>query len=297
MKTRAFLFIILAGVLWGTSGIFSYLLTPYGFTAWHLTALRGAIAFVCLALYALFRDRRSFHATPRALLLYLGVGASLFGTSGFYFAAMRLTSVSTAVVLMYTAPVMVMLFSLFFWKERFTKLKLLSVCVMLLGCIFVSGIIGGLRFHPTGIFVGLLSGISYASYNVLTKLAMQTGKAPMTTTLYGALFMSLIALFVCRPLGIIDAAAERPALTLPLMLSLGVLTFILPYLFYARGLKMLPAGTASSLSVVEPMAATLFSIAFLKEKPTVFSVLGICFILLAVFLLASEKTTEKVDKR
>ena len=98
--------------------------------------------------------------------------------------------------------------------------------------------------------------------------------------------MALIALFVCRPLGILDAAAKRPALTIPLILLLGALTFILPYLFYARGLKELPAGTASSLSIVEPMAATLFSIAFLSEKPSIFSVLGILLILTAVFLLS-----------
>lgn len=286
MKTRAFICIILAGVLWGTSGIFSELLSPYGFTAWQMTALRGAVAFLCLALFALLRDRRLFCARGRAILLYLCIGLALFGTSGCYFAAMRLTSVSTAVVLMYTAPVMVMLFSVLFWKERFTKLKLLSVGVMLFGCVLVSGVIGGLYLDPVGFLVGLLSGVSYASYNILTKYATRKGLPPASITLYGALFMALIALLFCRPLGILDAAAKRPALTLPLILLLGTVTFIFPYLFYARGLKELPAGTASSLSIVEPMAATLFSIAFLGEKPSLFSVLGILLILSAVFLLS-----------
>ncbi len=286
MKTRAFLFVIFAGVLWGTSGIFSYLLTPYGFTAWQMTALRGLVALLCLLIYASFFRCASFRVQWRELLLYLFVGLSLFGTSGCYFAAMRLTSVSTAVVLMYTAPILVMLFSVLFWKERFTKLKLLSVAVMLLGCVLVSGVIGGLRLNAIGLAVGLLSGISYASYNILTKYATKKGCPPLSITLYGALFMALIALCVCRPHLILTAVSSRPAVTLPLILLLGAVTFILPYLFYAKGLEALPAGTASSLSIVEPMSATLFSIAFLHEKPSVFSILGILLILSAVFLLS-----------
>ena len=55
-------------------------------------------------------------------------------------------------------------------------------------------------------------------------------------------------------------------------------------------MKDLNAGTASALSIVEPMAATVFSVAFLNEKLTVFSVAGIILILGAVLLLAREES-------
>ena len=58
-------------------------------------------------------------------------------------------------------------------------------------------------------------------------------------------------------------------------------------------MKDLPAGTASALGIVEPMAATVFSIVIFREKVTVFSVIGIALILTAVFLLGKAENEKK----
>ena len=283
-------------MLWGTSGLFVAAMTPYGLSTWQITALRGVVAFLFLALYALLRDRRLFAASGKELLLFLCIGASLFGTSGFYFASLHLTSVATAVVLMYTAPIFVMLVSVLLLGELFTKRRCLALVTVLLGCALVSGIADGFSGNGLGILFGFLSGISYASYNILTKIATRRGICGMKITLYGSLFMALLSLCICRPLSILGAVADAPLPTLSLTVLLGVLTFILPYLFYAKGLSLLPAGVTASLSVVEPMAASLFGIFILGEAPTVFSVLGILLILTATLLLVTEKAPKKLTK-
>jgi drug/metabolite transporter (DMT)-like permease len=202
---------------------------------------------------------------------------------------MQMTSIATAVVLMYTAPILVMIFSVAFLGEKLTGLKAISVVCMLVGCCLVSGIVGGLKFNVGGILLGLLSGICYSAYNILTKVAMQKGCHPMTTTVYNAMFMGLIALCVCKPIGIVTQAAQKPMLLVPLMIALGVVTFVLPYFLYTLAMRDLPAGTASALSIVEPMSATVFSVVLFHEAMGVLSVIGVVLILLAVFLLSRDE--------
>ena len=114
---------------------------------------------------------------------------------------------------------------------------------------------------------------------------MQRSYSPISTNLYGSAFMSLIALCFSKPLGIITSTAQKPILLVPAVLTLGVVTFVLPYLFYSLGMKSLPAGTTSALSTIEPLSACLFGIILFKEKLTYFSLLGMMLILLAVILL------------
>ena len=111
----------------------------------------------------------------------------------------------------------------------------------------------------------------------------------MTTTVYNSMFMAIIALCVCNPVGIVTSAAQKPLLIVPLMIALGVTTFVLPYFLYTLAMRDLPAGTASALSIVEPMAATVFSVVLFHEAMSVASVIGIVLILLAVFLLSRDE--------
>ena len=286
MKKQAFFFIIAAGILWGMSGIFVHLLAPYGYTSLQMTALRGAVSFLCLFFGALIRNRSAFRVKLPELLLFAGIGLALFGTGSCYFASMQLTSISTAVVLMYMSPVYVTVFSALFFGEKLSRLKLVAVVGMLVGCCLVSGIFGGLTVNLGGILLGLLSGISYAAYNILTKISMRRGSSPISTTLYSFFFLSVIALAVADPISIVEHTAKKPALLLPLTVALGVVTFVLPYLFFTLGMRALPAGTASALSVVEPMAATVFGVLLLREPIEPLALVGIFVILLSVVLLS-----------
>ncbi len=296
MKVKAFIYIILAGVLWGTSGIFSHYLSPYGFTALHITAMRGLVSLLGVLIYALLRDRTLFKVKPKELLIFIGIGVSLFFTSSCYFTAMRMTSVSTAVVLMYSAPIYVTVFSVLFLKERLSALKIVSIIGMLIGCCLVSGIVGGLSLNFVGILIGIASGLAYASYNITTKISMQMGARPVSALIYSFGTMTLIALCVSQPYQIITNTAKAPLIIIPMLLALGVITFILPYLFYTLAMRDIPAGTGSALSIVEPMAATFFSVVMFGEKLDAFSTLGILLILAAVVLLGRAESGKQNSK-
>lgn len=296
MKTKAFIYIIIAGVLWGTSGIFAHHLGAYGLTSLHMTAVRGSVAFVCMLGYVLIAKRDALRVRPTDILIFLGCGATMYGAAACYFTAMQMTSVSTAVVLMYTAPIFVMIFSVSFLGEKFTWLKSASVGCMLVGCVLVSGIIGGFAVNVPGILVGLASGLTFAGYSIFTKIAMQRGCDAISTTLYSFFFMALIAVCVCEPWKLLDCIAAAPVPVTALCIGVGVVTYVAPYFLYTLSLRDLPAGTASALSIVEPMAATVFSCMFLQEKLTWISGAGIVLILLATVLLSrTENGTKKKE--
>ena len=295
IKKRAFLFIIIAGVLWGTSGLFVAALEPMGYTAPQMSAMRGTVAFLCFAVYALVKCRSVFATDVKTLLLYVGLGLSLFGTGTFYFVSMQMTSVSTAVVLMYMAPIYVTVFSVLFFNEKMTLLKGFSIIVMLVGCALVSGIVGGFKFDALGVFMGFMAGVSYGSYNILTKIAMRKQKHPVSTTMYGAGFMAVIALGSCNLPSLVKIALDKPLLSAVLIVGIGIVTFVLPYFLYTVAMRDLCAGEASTLAIIEPMSATLFGLC-LGQYPAPLCYVGIVLILFAVVLLGrgeNEKTDSK----
>lgn len=285
-KRISFAFIVFAGICWGTSPIFVHYLAPYGFTSLQMTAVRGSVSFVCMLLYVAIADRNLLKTDIKDLFFYAVIGASLFGTAFCYYSAMQMTSTATAVVLMYTAPIYVMLCSVVFMGEKFSTSKLISLILMLLGCCLVSGVITGLKFNVVGVLLGVLTSWIYAAYNILTKVSMKKKRKPVTVTLYSFMFMSIISLSVCNPAGLISNIKGAVLPTVPLCVCLGIVTFVMPYFLFTWSMKHLPAGIASALSVVEPMAATVFSALIFKEIPDAVSIMGMLMILLSVYLLS-----------
>ena len=276
---KAFFLVIVACVLWGTSGIFVHYLSPYGFTPLQMTAVRGTISFFCMAAFVLLFDRQRFRVRRvRELPIF-------FATAFCYYKAMTMTSVSTAVVLMYISPIYIIFFSVVVFHEKLGWIKGLSVAGILFGCVLASGIIGGGRFNLVGVLIGLASGVSYAIYNILAKYTVRMGESPVTSTLYAFLFMAVIAVIPSRPDLIVSCAAAKPAVTVPLLVGLGVCTFVLPYFFFNYSLKTLPSGTASAMSIIEPLSASIFSFTLLGEDPDAFSIVGIVLILSCVIVL------------
>ncbi len=287
MKKKISLFyIVMACVLWGTSGIFVHFMAPLGFSSLHMTFIRAIVAAEFLGLYILISNPALFKARIPDLILYLGCGLSFFATASSYFFAMQATSISTAVMLMYTAPVYVIIYSVIFLREKLTKVKIASIVTMLIGCGLVSGIIGGFRFDLKGILFGFLSGIAFSLYNIFTKIGTQRKCNPFTSTFYCFLFASVIGVICCKPDALVSVLSAHSEKAITLSVALGVFTCILPYFLHTLSLRHLPVGTASALSVLEPAAAALFSVVLFSESLDSFSICGIILILVSVFFIS-----------
>lgn len=286
MKKRAFFYIIFAGILWGTSVIFVNLLAPLGFSSLQMTFARALVSFICIFTYAMVKDRSIFKVTKKQLALNVAAGASFFVTATSYYFAMQETSPSTAVVLMYLAPIIVLAYSVLFLGEKLTGLKSLSIMAMLAGCAFVSGACSGLVFKPLGLAFGFLSGISYALYNIFAKISTKNECKPITITLYCFMTATVISFFTSDAFAMSAIMEGNALLCIALLVLMGICTCVMPYFLYNLGMKELPAGTATALGIVEPMSATVLSVVIFGERLEFFPLIGIILILASTIVLS-----------
>ncbi len=293
MKKGLFL-IIMAGVMWGTSCVFVDLYAPYGLSSAQMTAVRMCIAFLAMFIYCLIFKRSALKASLKELLLFAVCGITLYGTAAFYYESMQLTSVSTAVVLMYISPVPIMLISVLCLGEKFNFKKGIAVALMLIGCALVAGVIGDFKPDTLGVIMGLLSAAAYTLYNIFSKVESRKKIDPVTCTLYAFMFASICALVVCKPQEFPAIVAQRPAYLITIFILHSAITCLLPYLLYSISLKYLSVGVASSLSIIEPMTGALLGFVFYNDPLTLPTAIGIILVVTSVFLLGMSESNGKL---
>lgn len=198
MKKLAFLPVLLAGILWGCIGIFVRHYTALGLEPMQTVVIRIVIAAALFSLFVLIYDRKLFKIKLKDLWIFLGSGVISVGVFTYcYFTSMKLSSLSVAAVLLYTAPAFVMLFSLIFFKEKLTVPKVISLILAVLGCAMTTGVIGGqLNVTLAGFLFGLGSGICYALYSIFSRFALNRGYQPFTITLYTFIFAAIASVAV-----------------------------------------------------------------------------------------------------
>ena len=211
-KRRACFFILLAAALWGVVGIFVRRLSAAGFSAMQIVAIRIAVPAIADTLFLLAADRSSLCVRLRDCYLFVLTGVWC------YFNAIEASSLGVAAILLYTAPAIVNVLSVWVFRERLTLRKGIAVAATFLGCVLVTGVGAETRLSVRGIVFGLGSGVGYALYTVFRKLALKKYSS-RTVTVYTFLFAAAAAI----PLAGFDSKAlalfAQPSV---LLLSLGI---------------------------------------------------------------------------
>ena len=281
--------IIIAGLFWGSMGIFVRHLNDLGFSSIQVACLRLTTAGILFALILLIEDRKGFKIALRDIPLFLALGlVSILFFTCCYFTAIRLMTMSTAAILLYTSPIWVMVLAIIFLKEKFTIQKLIALILAFAGCILVSGF-GG-KVTVMGILVGLGSGLGYGLYSIFGTFALKK-YSPYTVTCYTFLIAGLGSIFVADPVDLvskISSIENKPAL-FGFVLLTAVVTAVIPFLLYTLGLNMTTAGKAAVLATVEPAAATLFGFFVMKETVGPVAIAGILLVFAAIIVLSLRK--------
>jgi drug/metabolite transporter (DMT)-like permease len=142
MKTWAYALIIAAATLWGIISIFVKGLSGYGFTTLQIVAIRGIVSACLLVLYISVKDRTMLKIRVADGRYFIGTGiCSLAFFNWCYFTTIRETSVAVAAILLYTAPIFVLLLSRVFFGERLTGRKIAALVTTFAGCALVVGVV------------------------------------------------------------------------------------------------------------------------------------------------------------
>ena len=163
MKNSAALSIAGAGTLWGLIGLFVNILAAKGFAPLQIATLRVTTALLLTALIIWRTDIRQFFIRPKDWWMFFGNGViGLVFFNWCYFNAIAGGSLAIAALLLYTAPVFVMLMSVLLFHEKLTKEKIVALIITFIGCGCITGAFAGnLSVSRETFLYGLASGFGY----------------------------------------------------------------------------------------------------------------------------------------
>lgn len=282
MKEKGKINFISAMLIFSTIGIFvRYIPYPSSFIAFS----RGIIGFAVILLVMFLKKQKSDKAAIKDNLLLLVVSGGFIGINWVaLFESYRYTTVATATLCYYLAPMFVILASPFVFRERLTVKKLVCLITALGGMVLVSGVLesgGGGVSQLKGIAFGITAAAFYASVMIMNK---KMKDIPAFDKTYIQLFcaaavVGIYALFTVRPS---DLAFD--ARSLILLLFVGAFHTGFAYTMYFGSMKGLKAQSVAILSYIDPVFALILSALILKEHMSLLGFIGAVMVLGSAFI-------------
>ncbi len=256
-----------------------------------LTQTRISFSFLILAGTIVWLRGRSALALGKKDVLrcfLLGI-AGMSMANFFYYVAIAKTTVATAIILFYTAPVWVLLYLLGRYRQRPSVRRVGAVVAAVIGCALAIGIGGPahLRLNRMGVAAGLLGACAFAFYNIYGYDVLSQHER-WRVLVYALLGATLFWMFVNPPWAI--AAARYSAKDWGFMVLFAVISLLLPFSFYFVGLQYLDATRAVVTSCLQPVFAILFAAVFIAESLHWLQALGIVIVLAASIAIQIPET-------
>ncbi|KAB8126279.1 EamA family transporter [Gracilibacillus oryzae] len=285
----AYLLAIIGASFWGLTGIFVKSLYNHGFTAWEIVAIRLTCSTLILVILLSLFAPRYLKVNLKHLPYFFGLGVlGIVIFNWCYFTVMDQASLSIAVVLLYTSPIFVTILSSILFKEKVTKRKVLSLCLILFGCALAIQLIpiGNTVLSFQVILLGLLSAFFCALYSIIGKFVSQHYNF-LTITVY-ALMMGSLFIF---PTSSVWKKADiiQQGDVLNSIIGVSVISTIFAYLLYTFGLVSIESSKAAILGAMEPIVAVLVGVLIFRDSLTLLQITGITLVIFSAFVTVFQR--------
>jgi drug/metabolite transporter (DMT)-like permease len=286
---RGYLLVIGAAALWGISATVAKLLLNRDVDT--ILIVQWRVTFSSLLLLAYFLPFKSEILRVRINDLWQFALAGILGVAGAnftYYFAIRESTVATAILIQYTAPLAVLAYAAVSRTEVLSPVKIGAACLSLLGCFLAVGAYDPsvIRITPVGLLSACGSMLTFAFLNIYTRHLLSKYTL-WTTTFYSFLFASVFWLVVNPPWAI---AASDPSAELWLALFiLAIISVLIPHTMFFAGLRHLAASRAMITSTFEPIVAIVSAALVLQELLQPLQTLGAVLVLTAIVLLQVQR--------
>lgn len=280
--------VLFAAICFGTTGT-AQALGPDGTRPVAVGAARIVLGGALLVLIArLQRGRggqgRLGDALSEDWRTYLAAGVCVAIYQLSFFAAVQKTGVAVGtVVAIGSGPAFAGLFGWLVARENPGRRWLAATACACAGVAVLVLAGGGSSVSAAGVLLALCAGAGYAAYTVGSKQLLRRGRSP-EDVMAGAFGTGGLLL-----LPVLLVTAGHWLLTaggVALVVFLGVIPTALAYVAFARGLKQLTAGETATLTLAEPLTATLLGAIVLSERPSATAVAGAALVLAGLLMLA-----------
>ena len=210
----------------------------------------------------------------------LGVAASNY----LYYLAIQRTNVATAIILQYTAPVWVLLYTIARGLQKPSLQRIAAVALAVSGIALVIGVFnsGGFRLDTIGVMAALAAAFSFAFYNIGGHSILARYDRWMVL-LYVILGASLFWLIVNPPWKIV--AAHYSGTQWLFLLAFSLVSVLAPFALYFAGLQHLEPTRAIVVSCLEPVFSIVIAVVALGELMRPLQTLGIVLVLVAIVIV------------
>ena len=257
-ENRAILEMIVCAALWSIAGIFIKQLPWHGFA---VAGIRSLIAGATIAAYMALKRMR-FHLNRHTLFTGIMAGSVYvcFATAN------KLTTAANAIVLQFTDPIFVVLFSALLYRKKPSKADVTVVLVVLGGILlFFFDQLG--PSTVLGNFVAIASGVFMAAmYMGVSRLETEER---FSAIVIGQAFAFLVGLPV-----VIATHPVLNAATISSVLILGIFQLGGAYILYVRASRYCPPLACALLGAVEPLLNPVWVLLFDGERPGLFALIG-----------------------
>ena len=262
-----------------------------GLSSSQLSALRIEGAFLILLIASLFVARKELKVTKKEILPLIGYG--FFGvamTQFLYFVAIKRIEVGVALIIEFTAPIMVALYLRFVLKRQVSARVWFSLFLAILGLSFITQVWTGSKLDGFGVLSAFGAAVALAIYYIGGEFLVSKRSAISLTTLamgVGAIFWFFAQPWTTIPWKILGNQIELPhnVASVPL----GVIVFwivfmgtVLPFWLYFIAFKFIDSKKASVFGLLEPVLASLVALILLGETLVMIQIIGGIMVLIGV---------------
>lgn len=280
--TRGYLLVLVSAICYGLQPFFAYFAYNDGASPIGLLLARFSVAALVLLSWLKFRGIPL--PKPRLFLQSSLIGVGYAGAALGYYSASHSTSVSLAVILMFSFPAFVTLYSILVLREPTTWIRIASMLLAIAGVVLATGIDFGSdsQGDMQGIFWALFAALSYGSAIIYGSHSAKP-ENPMASAcvilIAGMLTFTVASLFQ-------SATLPQTSQGWWAVLGLAVFATIAPIATFIGGSPKIGASTASTISTLEPVVAILIAVSLIGEQLSPMTVIGGVLVLIATILLA-----------
>ena len=287
---------LIGAVSWGLSGACGqYLMNDSSVSPIYLTALRMMIAGLFLTLFACWKQPKQFRKVVKSSkimgrMLFFGIFGLMLCQLTYLF-AIHSSNAGTATVLQYTCPILIVIYVSLKEKTALTVMEFVAIFCAIIGTFVIAthGNPFNLSLSPAGLFWGIISAFTYALYTLLPgKLIQQWGSLIVT----GLGLLSGGILFYIGSASWQYSVQWQPYTLFAFFGIIGVGT-ILAYTLYLEGVALIGPVQGSLLASAEPISSVFFSIVLLGEVFQMIDMVGIIFILIAVYIITMKEDIQE----
>lgn len=251
---------------------------------YNLSFFRVLVASICVFLFIMFSKKLKlvpFKYEKKKLLLFGAMhGFIILG----YFLAIQYLTIASAVLLLYSSSIWIVVFSHFILKEKITKRTFIALSIAFFGVIFVvSPQNFFLKESLVGSLAGMGAGIGMGLVYTLSKTFKKYDKVSLT------FWQNLIAIPFVLPLLFIDLPKFSNILDIGIILLLGSVFTAVPFILIYKGFDKIDAQKGSIVIMLDIVFSVICAWIIFKESPTVLAIIGGVFIMIGTYIITTKK--------